>query len=292
MGSDWVTRADIAAVRAYAEAQTESFAGFRLGGRDGTGLSVAFTGDPEPHRAALSAALRNPAGLVLDTAPYSRREMDSIRDELRSTLSAAPGRPMQGIGVGYMAVDLKLRAPCASLAAELSRRYGQSLEIVVGFKRFPPARPAAALSASRVPEPTFIAPELLLTIELERDSRDSVEAGEDVRGKVWIANGGRSEVLISTDSIVSGGVKRSDLDSMSGNCSGALAGTGAEFLLSPGERASLALVVGTACCEPNDLYVPAPGIYEVMAPVPLHLHNAASVPRRQLVAKGATLTLR
>ena len=86
---------------------------------------------------------------------------------------------------------------------------------------------------------------------------------------------------VSTDSIVA-----------SGGFSGRLAGTGFGTRLVPGERREITLIVGTACCEPNDLYVPPTGAYEVVAAVPIrHRRSTTQGAWPQLVARGARLTL-
>jgi hypothetical protein len=92
--------------------------------------------------------------------PLAKREAD-IR-EIYRRLQNDPRRPLRRGGTGHV----RLRAPFASLAAELHREYGSSLEITVGHKPFPPER-IRDRHVVPLPTPTVAVPGLELTITVD-----------------------------------------------------------------------------------------------------------------------------
>jgi len=280
-------RHDVRVLQSYGNAHPESFTGLRI---DGNKIRVAFARDLEQHRSAISTTLRNPDALTLEEAPNSRRELQSIGAEIAGVGRDDPRRPLMGHGVGYSTVSIRLRAPFERLAQELHRQYGDSIEITVGFKRFPPQASPTPTDCTTTSQEMLSTPQIELKIELRENT---VAAGDDVHGQVWLINKGAKPVNIDTGSVAAGGIRRPDSDQVSGWFCGGLAGVGVNFLLAPEERGAIALAVGTASCEPTDLYVPSPGLYEVVARIRARVSFSDGENQEgEMLAHGATLMVR
>jgi len=273
-------------MQSYAELHPESFTGLRV---DGNRIMVAFTDQLDQHRNAIGSRLRNPNAVILEAAAHSRRELQAIRAEIAAVWRDDPRQPLMGDGVGYSKVSIRLRPPFERLAQELHRKYGESLEITIGFKRFPPLAAPLRTNRATTPQQTLLTPHMDLQIEL---SETVVAPGDDVRGQIWLTNMGAYPVKIDTDSLVAGGIRRAGADQLIGWFSGALGGVGVSFRLAPEERGAIALVVGTASCEPTPRFVPSPGLYEVVARIPARVSSSGDGSQDgDLLAQGATLTV-
>jgi hypothetical protein len=282
-----ILRHDVRVLQSYGNLHPESFTGLRI---DGSRIRMAFADDLEQHRTAISTTLRNPDALTLEEALYSREELQSIRAEIAGAWRDDPRQPLMGDGVGYSTASVHLRPPFARLAQELHRQYGEALEITIGFKRFPPQAALMLTNYAAAPQETLSTPHIGFHIEL---NENVVAAGDDVRGQVWLTNKGVDPIKIDSGSAAAGGIRRPDSDQMSGWFSGPLAGVGVTFRLAPKERGAIALVVGTASCEPTDLYVPSPGLYEVVARIRARVSSSDGAEQEgEMLAHSATLTLR
>jgi hypothetical protein len=278
---------DLSILQSYANLYPESFTGLRI---DGSRIRMAFADDLDRHRNAISATLHNPDALTFEEAPLSRRALQSIRAEVVGAWRNDHRQPLMGDGLGYSTVLVHLRPPFEGLAQELHRRYGDSLEITVGFKRFPPGGSSDAANYVKTPQEILVSRHIELKVGL---IDDVVCAGDDLRGQVWLTNKRPQSINIETGAIASGGIRRPHCDQISGWFSGALSAAGVNLRLAPEECGPIALVVGTASCDSTDLYVPTPGLYEAVARVPVRVSSADGWKQEgEMLARGATLTVR
>ena len=266
-------------VRDYVADFPGVFGGIRV---DGDLVIASFTADLDVHLGGLRAAVEHPDLVSVEPARHPAAKLESDIREIRRRLSDDPRRLLDGTSPGH----LRLRAPFAELAAELHREYGDSLEITVGHKPFPPevigdCRPVP------LPIATVTVPGLELTVVVDQAH---VVPGEDAEGRVVFANCGPLRIEGLTG-VLAGGVRNDREGFLAGAFSGMLTMQGLGIQLGPGESMELPLIIGTASVLPDPSYVVPPGRYEVVAAVPFSQPETWSAVPPQLVARGSWLTV-
>lgn len=272
---------DVAAVQSYGGLYPGTWAGIRLDREGVVQVVVAsFTGDIEGHRARLVPLVARPDRLRLRRRPFSERELARVQAEIGTDGS----QRIKELGIGDGAVEVALGATAESLAAEWHRRYGDALRITVGNLPYPPTtEPWPVVEAPRSTT-TLAGVELRVVL----DAPD-VATGENLEGRLVLSNRSDTPVPIQSGQPLVGVVVRPGTDEVVGCFSGAVAGTGWSAVLSPGDEASLRVVVGTASCRLDAGYLLPPGTYEAV--VPLRLYGREGRPD-VMVAPPVPITLR
>jgi hypothetical protein len=197
------------------------------------------------------------------TAEEGDRRLARIRASIADRFAAAPGRPLESIGVGRNAVVVRLKPNAVPIAEELSRDFGSMVEITVGFKAFPEGTYRVSLPPALQAHGSL--PTIRATCELDAAR---LHGGDAVTGKVAMQNIGYSDIEVSA-SANAGWLCRPGTLQVVGGYSGLIADAGHEFHISPGGSETLNFVAGSASCEPGAGYVVEPGRYEVIVPVDL-----------------------
>jgi hypothetical protein len=147
-------RGDFKIVASYGEEHPGAWAGAWWDNEPTVRIVAAFTGDAAAHDAALRPRLQHPGRLVVQSRQHSLSELRQVREEIERTLrqrQVQAGRPiLASVGEGKAVVSVHLRADQEQAAGELASRYGNAVELRVGFFAFPdrqrrrPGRPAGA----------------------------------------------------------------------------------------------------------------------------------------------------
>jgi hypothetical protein len=267
--------------RDYVAGHPEVFGGLRVSGEL---VIVAFTSHLDEHLRGLRASVEHPELVRVELAQHPRTKLEADAREIRQRLANDPRRPLQGNGPG----QVRLRAPFESLAADLHREFGASLQITVGFKPFPPEHIVDPQPVP-LPVPTLVMPGLALTIVT--DSFRVVQ-GEDLRGHVVFHNRGSTDMADTTGGLLVGAVRADhDDDCIAGAHAGAIAWVGRHIQLSPGASTEVPLLIGTASRLPDTSYVVPPGRYEIIVAVGYRQLVPTPEGRPLLVARGAWITV-
>ncbi len=171
-----------------------------FGGTRGSGdlVIVSFTSHLDEHLRGLQVAVEHPELVRVEAAEYPIAKLEADIGEIYRRLRADPRRPLNGGAPGHV----RLRAPFATLAADLHREYGTALEITVGHKPFPPER-IGDRQPVPVPTPTVTVPGVELAVSLDAAR---VAQGEDFEGRVLLSNRGAQRVTGLTG-LLTGGVR-------------------------------------------------------------------------------------
>ena len=207
------------------------------------------------------------------------RRLTRIRASIAGRFAGARGSPLQSIGEGSRAVVVHLKPDAVSVAAELNREFGSLVEITVGFKAFPGGDRAGSPSP-RTLEGRASLPGIGATCQVD-EAR--LPGGGSGSGKAVIRNTGHSPVE-GSGSAGAGCLCRPGTLVIAGSYSGAIAGVGRVFHISPGGSETLDFIVGTASLEPGADYVVQPGRYEVVVPVDLEVNGGPGPVR--ILARG------
>jgi hypothetical protein len=71
------------------------------------------------------------------SSPWPAVRLDEIRTEIHKMATASGAGLFNGWGIGGGMVNVRLRADGEKLAAQLHERYGDAVDVTVGFLHFP-----------------------------------------------------------------------------------------------------------------------------------------------------------
>ena len=268
---------DFEIVARYGEEHPEASAGAWWDNEPTVRIVAAFTGDAAPHDAALRPRLQHPGRLVVQSRLHSLSDLRRMREEIESTLrqrQVQTGRPiLSSVGLGKAVVSVRLRADQEDTAGELASRYGNAVELQVGFFAFPGRR------RRRPRPPAGLAPEeqafegLEMSVEVDKQV---LQVGDNGRGRLVLRNSSRERIgPLQTGQPVVSSLLNSSLETV-GGYSGWIAGTGRVIDLAPGESASVGIIFGTASTREDLGYVLPPGRYWLR--VQMRLHHGPGAP--------------
>jgi hypothetical protein len=171
--------------------------------------------------------------------------------------SAEPGL-FSGWGTGGGRVNVRLRADGEGVAAKLQERYGDAVDLTVGFLHFP----ECALSHSLVflankayPPPS----PLLAELHVSMNEALEVKSGASLRSSIRLANDGDVEVVVQTNGRLTAPVVDPKTNETVGGYSGAQSMSLVPFLAPAGGSVEIPLLVGTASTVPRLGYAVSPG---------------------------------
>lgn len=280
---------DVERLVAYGEQHQEVWGGFRFENGCPVRLVVSVTEDLAVHEEALRALVDHPEQLAVEQAERTQDDLRRIQDEV----VAEAGDHFVGAGQRAGIVRLELRADGLEVARRLHQRYGDALEITVGTMPFPPgegvgAGGASASGCGSVAPPGGGPPGLVVRLELERSE---VPAGDDFAGTAVVANEGDDDISIESGQPLTATVVRRGESQVVGIFVGAIAGTGLTLGLMPGEEVEIAVLGGTASCDPDAEPALAPGEYDVVVALPLDGPDGAPEGSAADVATSAPVPL-
>jgi hypothetical protein len=184
-------REDIARIQAYGELHPQCYGGVTGGER-----FAAYFIDPEVYRAPLRALLENPDDIDVLVAPRTQVQRDEMFTEVKQILAEHPDAA-RSWGCAISTVGVQLAGSALELAATLHERFGDAIEITLGWFHYPldPRQPTHAPRFTT--QPTSQRPGLELSVELDNNTAAS---GELFWGKLWALNTSAAAMTLHTDS--------------------------------------------------------------------------------------------
>ena len=214
----------------------------------------------------------------------------TVWDELRITLvwlrkerpGALTGYPDPSRDDGGTApYEIRLAPWAEAEADELSKRFGDSVNLTVGALPYPPGRPSPRGSQRRPARSAELATLLdPREAETELDGPAVVCCGHTLRHRLLIRNHGGTELAIATN----GGVSAAVVDPDSGEVIGGFVGWQTlplvTFRVAPGGTERIPLLIGTASTTARLGYAVPPGTWGVQATLDLVPDSGERIRRR------------
>jgi hypothetical protein len=254
-------RADVEIVRGYGETHAEAWVGLRFENEPSVRIVALFAGsDLRLHEDALRRMVSYPDQLELRPSPWPQTRLNSIRDEVRQMATSAEMGLFSGWGgTSQGRLEVSLRADGEPVAAQLKERYGDAIDITVGYLHYPDCQFSGLLgqlfanSSQRRPEVLPDAFRVALEDPLE------VRSGANSRGAMRLINDGPAEVVVQTNGQVTAVVIDPETDEVVGGYSGAQALPLVGFSAPAGGSVDIPVLVGTASTMPRLGYAVPPG---------------------------------
>ena len=149
--------------------------------------------------------------------PMAAHPLEEIRTEIDALQRSVEPGVFSGWGVGRGAVNIRLRADQEPLAHALYERYGNAVELVVGWLHYPDgarSMPVGSGSAkSRHPAPESLPNELSVSL----DDDLVVRSGDNLKSTIRLHNHGQDDVVVLTNGQVTAPVVDPELGARSGD---------------------------------------------------------------------------
>jgi|GEM_PF-4354683 hypothetical protein len=201
----------------------------------------------------------------------------------------APGS-LLSIGAGKEAITVRLKPNAAELAEKLKESFGATIDITVGFKKFP----LDVHFASRL---TLHPPQVVDALSILRASiamtSTRLPSGTSTTGRTLIENMGNTCLLFDASAPVGWLCEPGGSVALGGHA-GKIAASLQRMKLEPGAVGELSFIVGTGDLGPSTSFVLSPGNYEVVVParVILSSEHTGGVPKVvDLQARGWYLSV-
>jgi hypothetical protein len=255
-------RGDFELTAGYGEEHLGAWAGAWFDNEPAVRIVAAFTGDAAQHDAALRPRLRYPDRLVVESRQHSLSDLRRVREEIERDLeqrAAEAGRwILTSIGEGAGVISVALRADQETLASELAARYGNAVELRVGWFPFPHRRH----SHPRPPAGTALQEQTFEGLEMSVEAGQKVlETGDDGHGRLVLRNSSSERIgPLGSGQPLAGSLLNASLEAV-GGYGGWIAGTGLIIDLAPGRSASIPVIYGTASTREDLGYAVPPGSY-------------------------------
>jgi hypothetical protein len=218
-------RADVEVVRGYGEAHPEAWVGLRFENEPSVRIVALFAGpDLRLHEDALRQMVSYPDQLELRASPWPQARLNSIRDEVRQMATSAEMGLFSGWGgTSQGRLEVSLRADGEPVAAQLKERFGDAIDITIGFLHYPDCQFSGLvgqLLANASQQRPRVLPDAL-RVALEDPLE--VRSGENSRGAMRLINDGPGEIVVQTNGQVTAVVIDPDTGDVVGGYSGAQA---------------------------------------------------------------------
>jgi hypothetical protein len=208
-----------------------------------------------------------------------------LRDQQPSALARSPSLD-SGLA-GTPPIEIHLAAWASDAADELHRRFGDDVELTVGWLPYPPGRRARTRWRGASAE----LPELLnpdeVTVALDEPA--VVSSGHTLRHQLTVHNLARGELQLATNGTVTAVVVDPRTGETVGGFSGAQILPLKIFRVPPGESTRIPLLIGTASSRPQLGYAVPPGEWGIQITLTLGPDPRDS-PRRRSPILPLTIT--
>ena len=258
-------RPDVEAVRRYGESHPEAWVDLRFESDPSVRIVALFSGeDLGAHEAALRRLVAHPDRLDVRRAPWPRTRLEEIRSRVDELATTTGRGSITRWGVGQGRVEVRLRADQELLAEELHRRYGDAVDLTVGFLHFPD-RVLRGPDGSPEPVQTPERPPRLDPAEIEVLVPEGLQirSGHDLLGALRVQNLGPGEVVVRTSGRVTAQVVDPDTREVVGGFAGAQTMPLVRFRVPPGGSVEIPLQIGTASPVPRLGYATPPGRWAI-----------------------------
>jgi hypothetical protein len=237
-----------------------------------------FSGDDlEIHRAALRRLVVHPDQLEVRPSPWPLVRLEEIRADIHEMATAAEPGLFSGWSTGRGKVNVRLRADGERVATQLRERYGDAVDLTVGFLHFPDCAFADALAARMAQR---LEPSPLLPGEVQIAPREAlhVTSGSNLGNTIRLVNEGVHDVVVLTNGQIVAPVVDPQTNEIVGGYSGAQTLPLARFRAPAGGSIEIPLLVGTASTVPKRGYAVPPGRWAIEIAVGLEEHGSFRAP--------------
>ena len=269
-------RHDVDVVRAYGEAHPEAWVGLRYENEPSVRIVALFTGNELlAHEQALRQLVEHPDQLELHWSPFPLVDLDAIRSEIHTLATFTERGSFKNWGVGQGVVIVGLKANNEPLAAELKRRYGDAVDLTVGYFRYPdmvPLHPQIRLPGV---EPPTLPPELA-TVSLPE--RVTVGSGDELMSVLTLQNNTTDELVAETNGQVTARVLDPRTSEEVGGFWGAQHMPAVPFRVPPNGSAEIPLLIGTTSFVERLGYAIPPGGWLLDAGLRIRDHGGFRTP--------------
>jgi hypothetical protein len=256
---------DIDVIRHYGMSHPEAWVDLRYENGPSVRIVVLIAGDAlDVHERALRGLVAYPDQLEVRPSPWPRVRLEEIRAEIReSWVSANPGA-VGSLGCRNGRVHVELRADGEKVAQQFLARYGDAIDLTVGFLHFPDCtfpegrRPSLADDHRPIP---LLPDELHVSV----DEDLKVKSGRNLEGTMRLWNNGDHEAVTHNNGRVTARVIDPETMETVGGYSGAQIMPLFRFGAAAGGSVEIPLLVGTASVVPRLGYAVPPGRWAIQA---------------------------
>jgi hypothetical protein len=260
-------RPDLELVRRYAELHTDDYVETRFENEPIVRVIVLMSGDHrDEHETALRAIVQYPNQLEVRQTPFSRSQLEEIRNAVTEIGRSRPRAFMQW-GIGNGRVDIQLSADQEVLAASIHDRFGEAVKLKVGLFAYPPTESEVAEKrnhAAARPRLPLLSSEQF-TVSLEGDVE--VPSGRSVDGALRIQNHTDRDAVVETNGLVTARIVDPETGDSVGGYFGAQALPLVTYRIPPGGTVSIPLLVGTTSSVRTLGYAVPPGAWAIEVPI-------------------------
>lgn len=255
-------RADIALVRGYGEAHPEAWIESRFENEPTVHIVALFAGDDlEVHAAELRRLVAYPDQLEVRWSPLSNLQLEKVRADIHEmAISSDPGL-IGGWVISDGRVNVRLRADGELVAAQLRQRYGNAVDLTVGFLRYPDGsyRESFGVLTARLEPTSLLQEDLRIVVE----ERLEVQSGANLRSAVQVFNDSSQEVVVHTNGQITARVVDPETKEIVGLYSGPQAMPRVSFRAPAGGSVEMPLLIGTASTVPRLGFAVPPGRWAI-----------------------------
>jgi len=274
---------DIEAAMAYGNDHPEDFGSIRFENSPTVRIVIGFTDHLDEHCTALRGILAYPDEFELVLERATQTQLASIQQDV----TVMAGDRLLGSGQAANTVSVMLRADGEDVAAAISEKYGDLVEISVGALPYPD--PGTGNNCTDlVPPPPSEPTSLAATLH---PITDVVPVGHHFEAVVTVTNTGGDAITFESGSPLTALVYTQGTDEVVGIYTGGIAGVGVGAELGPGDSIDIDVIGGTASCDPALGYALPPGEYEVRVPVEQYEYPGGGFELHAIVSDAVTLTI-
>jgi hypothetical protein len=255
----------MAVVRQYGESHPEAWVELRFENEPAVRIVALFAGDDvEDHERALRSLVVYPDQLEVRSLPWPLIHLEVIRAAIHELARTTEPGTIRQWGIGRGRVNVTLAASQEGLAAELQDRYGDAIDLTIGYFHFPDM---AILNSDGSPsqrtEPER--PPLLPSDEIQVSTPEGLEvkSGYNCRSMLRVHNLGSDEVRVMTNGQLTAYIVDPRSQEKVGGFSGAQPMPAVGFEILPGETADIPLLIGSASAVSRLGYAIPPGRWAI-----------------------------
>jgi hypothetical protein len=250
-------RPDIDVVRRYGESHPDDWVELRFE-KNPVRIVALFSGhDLDAHEKALRRLMAHPDRLEVRFSPWPNTRLEEIRAEVHQLAMTGERGSFSQWGIGRGKVNITLRADQVRRAEELRSRYGDAVDLTVGYLHFPDCTLPNRVGTFRNPQRAPLLPSDVLEVSVEDGL--SVRSGDNLQNKLCLHNVGTQDVVVITNGQVTARIVDPETNETIGGCPGAQTMRAIGFRVSAAESLEIPLHVGTASPAPPLGYATPPG---------------------------------
>jgi len=258
-------RPDLEVVRTYGEAHPDVWVGLRFENDPPVRIVALFSGeDIQEHEAALRSLVDYPGQLEVNWSPWPLSHLEDIRAQVHQMATTGDGGAFREWGIGQGNVTVRLKSNQETLAAELHERYGDAVDLTVGYFHYPDLK---FLGHDGMPGPPPVPqrPALLASDEIEVSVEEDlkVKSGEDLSSVLRVRNHQSAEIVVLTNGMVTAHIVDPETDEVVGAFDGARRLPLVPFRIPPHDFAEIPMLIGTASTAPRLGYAVPPGRWTI-----------------------------